>query len=116
MPPIHDWRQPPSPTPPPESNGWGRHVAGTLEHILVRLHYLERSHEELRSAVSHPSDAPNADHHSGKDTWAERRDTAKEIATALRWLAGIVLVVLLASKKLQIEDLRTLGKLLGGGA
>lgn len=103
-------------TPPQDTNGWGRYVAATLEHILVRLHYLEQSHDELRSKETKTSSlAPIAAPSSQKEIWSERKETAKEVSTGLRWLAVVLLFILLAGRIITLSDLKTLGKLYGIG-
>lgn len=112
----HGWRRsPPIPAPPPPSdtNGWGRYVAVTIEHLLTRLHYLEQMLHEHKD--QHHA-APPAMPPSSKDVWAERKETAREVGTALRWLTAIILLLLVGLQKLEISQLPTLGKLFGGGA
>lgn len=113
------WRPPDrSPMPPPsDMNGWGRYVAATLEHILVRLHYLEQSHEELKShSAADAPVAPTGKEPSSKDVWTERKETAKEVSVALRWLVGGILLLLLGFKKVEISEVLKLGKFFGVGA
>ena len=108
-----------SPPPPPDTNGWGRYVAVTLEHILVRLHYIEEKqrddqHLNLRASDAHTSRPPK------DSTWAERRDLtrdiasiAKDVRTGLMWIAAIILLLGLIAKKLDLTQLPTLRSWLG---
>lgn len=109
------------PDPPDSANGWGRYVASTLEHLLVRLHYLEVDHDDLRdshekvrehtsrcsSASSAPTTSPPA-----KVDWGE---VAKQGSTATRWIAFCIVISGLALKKIEIGDLQKLGKWFANG-
>lgn len=103
-----------SPPPPPDTNGWGRYVAVTLEHILVRLHYIEEKQRDDQHLSHRASDAPTTK--PPKDsTWSDRRDLAKDIAsiakdfrTGLMWIAVIVLLVGLIAKRIDLTQLQTL--------
>lgn len=118
------WR-PDQRSPPPQSlhdtEGWRRYVAVTLEHILVRLHYIEQNHnhdrEQSRRASAAPTSSPPKERES---TWAERRDFAKELGplikdfrTGLMWIAVILLIAGLIAKRIDLTQLQTLKPWLG---
>lgn len=112
MRPTHTGWRPPPPPPPVDTNGWGRYVAATLEHIMVRLYYIEK-HHDLCSNLR-VSDAPISKP-SKETTWAERRDLARDVAsiakdvrTGLMWIAVIVLLGGLIAKKIDLSQLQTL--------
>ena len=67
---------------------------------------------EARAPVA-PTTSQPAESNS-KAVWIERKETAREAATALRWGLGIVLLVLMAFKKLDVDQLRSLGKTVRG--
>ena len=123
MPPMStppNWQHP-QPTPPQEQNGWGRYVAATLANIQVRLHFLERSHDELKSS-HHASDAHTTSPPS-KDGWSDKKDFVKELGsvtkdlrTSLMWVAAIILLLGLIFKKIDPSQLPTLKSWLGTGA
>lgn len=111
----HGWR-PDHRSPPPQNmndtEGWRRYVAVTLEHILVRLYYIERNHHKPDSPSPPASDAPTTKQPA---TWADRRELAKDIAsgikdirTGLMWIAVIILLLGLIAKKLDLTQLQTL--------
>lgn len=115
------------PDPPDSANGWGRYVARSLEHLLVRLHYLEADHNDLKddyrdlkdshekvrehtsrcSALSAPTSSAPA-----KAEWGE---IAKQIGTAARWIAVCLVIGALALQRISISDLLKLGKLFANG-
>lgn len=102
-----------SPPPPPDTNGWGRYVAVTLEHILVRLHYIEEKQRDDQHLSHRASDA-----HTTKPpaTWADMKDIAsalRELRTGLMWIAAIILLLGLIAKKLDLTQLPTLKHWLG---
>lgn len=117
----HGWQMP---TPPRDLNGWGHYITRSMEHVLTRLHYVEQSHNELKEEVrskaqesAKPADHESMSAHIG--TAAKEVGTAaKELGLACRWIFLIVVVVLLATKKLDLELLSKLpgGNLLGGSS
>ena len=89
-------------------------MAVTLEHILVRLHYIEEKQRDDQHLSHRASDA-----HTTKppkdSTWAERRELAKDVGsaikdtkTALMWIAVIILLGGLILKKIDLTQLQTL--------
>lgn len=112
-PPPTGWR--PIPPPPPvDTNGWGRYVAATLEHVLVRLHYIEKHHDQCSLRLL-ASDAHTTKEPSDQDVWKERKEVAKEIGTGLKWLAAIVLLIGLILKRIEVSQLPMLKSWLGIG-
>lgn len=114
------WR-PDQRSPPPQNfndtEGWRRYVAVTLEHILVRLHYIERDRNHPQQQSPPASDAPIT---KPPATWADRRELAKDVAsiakdvrTGLMWIAAIILLLGLIAKKLDLTQLPTLKSWLG---
>lgn len=97
------------PPPPTSTNGWGQYVALTLEDILSRLRHLE----QRLPSISHASDAPTTKEPSRREIWNERKETAREVGTALKWLAAIVLLVGLILKKIDGSQLQMLRSWLG---
>lgn len=82
---------------------------------MVRVHYIERDLKETRDMISLASDAPTTKPPSDKDLWSERKDTAKEIGTGLKWLAAILLLVALIFKKIEPGQLPMLKSWFGIG-
>lgn len=89
-------------------------MAGAIEHMLVRMHYLEQGLEELKDAVREPppsaSDAPISS--PPLNRLKDWQAMIKEVGVVTRWIAVIVLSVLLGFK---LIDLPTIGKLVGTG-
>jgi len=118
------WRPYPPPQqpvqPPPEFNGFGRWVSGAIHHLMTRVHYLEQSIEEMKDGRFHwpppaTSSAENAPTTSQiTATLKEAAGLMKELSTALRWLAAIVLALLLGFRMLDFQQLPMLARLFGG--
>lgn len=110
-PPHIGWRPAPPPPPPPlDANGWGRWVSASIAHMGVEIHYL-RQHHDL-CATQRALDAPTSQQPA---TWADRRELAKDIASALKdirtglmWIAVIIVLLGLIAKKLDLTQLQTL--------
>ena len=114
---ISGWQSPP---PPRDLNGWGMYVTRMVENLRVRLHYLEQSHSDLRSEVKGKSEsAHNADTPSLTDMGSTAKEVGlatKELVLALRWIALIVLLVALATNRIDLQAISKigLGRLLSG--
>lgn len=110
MPP--DWHH----APPTDQNGWGRYVAATLASHGVRLQFLESRFSDLMQSSRPASNAPTTDEPSKKPALADYKDIVKEVATSLKWLAAIILLLALIFKKLDPQHLPALKPLLGMSA
>lgn len=108
----HGWL-PQQPPPPTDTNGWGRFVAARLENLTVRLGHLEVEVSRLRDSPA--SNAFTTKNSTEKDLWMERKETAKEVGTAIRWLAVVFACALLLAKVVTISDLMKIVKTVGGG-
>ena len=97
-----------------DANGWGRYVSEMIGHILARLHYLERDHDDLKFQ-SRAQDAHSTKEPSQKEIWQERKEAAREIGIALRWLAVGILLALLGFRVISVADISKFSKLLGTG-
>jgi len=105
----------PEPPPPIETNGWGRFVAARLEHLLWRVHQVEQELRETRALIRPVSDADSTKPPSEKEIWVERKEVAKEVATGLKWLAAVVLLIALIFKKIEPSQIPAIKSLIGLG-
>lgn len=104
----------PPPPPPSHLNGWGHYTTGAIQHLLVRVHYIEQTISDMRedardqraaasartaAAPATPPD-PSPSPSTIRDTVKEVGSTAKEIGAALRWMAVILITVMLVTKRI----------------
>lgn len=111
-PPPPGWRPAQPPSHLNDTHGWRTYVVATLEHILIRLHYIE--HQASRSDTPAP-DAPTISPPAKETIWRDRKELAQEvtsmakaISTGLMWLAVIVLGVGLIMKRIDSSHLQML--------
>ena len=111
------WRPP---EPPRDLNGWGTYMTRMVEHMRVRLHYVEQSHNDLKLEIRAKSaSAPAADTPSLSgvgNTAKEVGIATKEIVLALRWVALIILLIALSTNRIDLNAISKigLGRLLSG--
>ena len=82
---------------------------------MWRIHIIEQKLDGNLAGAPPATNAPTTKPPSAKEVWAERKEAAKEIATGIKWLAVIVLLIALALKKIEHSQLQTLKSFFGFG-
>lgn len=123
------------PPPPPEANGWGRHVAAMLAHLSAKVDHMEGWIERLSDHLDHHEEtladlreevarlkerSEQAEDHPhrpkpDKPSLEDRLKALKELGTGLLWLATASLAVAHTFGLIGTDKMQKLTAILQGG-